>query len=257
MSRKQFIESHGATCDNWTWSWSFVNHDERFVIFGAWEHLTKGGLSVILDEDWLVRRDTGKKNAGYKQSREHVRLVVEEGYDLRIFFMRESHHQKGEANSGPAKIEDFDRTLHTRTIKHIGSRWYACEDSPGMEFDMAIPEEIDKPEVYPEGALKSLTVNAFERNGKAKRKCLDHYGFSCIACGFDFFRTYGSLGAEYIHVHHVKPLSEIGEQYEVDPIKDLVPICPNCHSMIHRYRPALSIEELERILVEQRNTKTG
>ncbi|WP_336185712.1 hypothetical protein [Klebsiella grimontii] len=37
MNRKQFIQSRGATCRNWTWSWSFINHDDQLVIFGAWD----------------------------------------------------------------------------------------------------------------------------------------------------------------------------------------------------------------------------
>jgi 5-methylcytosine-specific restriction protein A len=39
-------------------------------------------------------------------------------------------------------------------------------------------------------------------------------------------------------------LAEIGEEYEVDPVNDLIPICPNCHAMIHKKVPAFSIEEL-------------
>ena len=54
--------------------------------------------------------------------------------------------------------------------------------------------------------------------------------------------------AGLIHVHHCKPLSEIQEGYEVDPIKHLIPICPNCHAVIHRRKPPYTIEEVKGFL---------
>lgn len=47
-----------------------------------------------------------------------------------------------------------------------------------------------------------------------------------------------------IHVHHLKPLGEVGEGYLLDPVADLRPVCPNCHAMLHRRKPALGIDEL-------------
>lgn len=100
-------------------------------------------------------------------------------------------------------------------------------------------EEIDK---LPEGAKKQITVNAYERNPKARKLCLQKYGFKCGVCGFDFEEVYGEIGIGYIHVHHLKPLNEINEEYQVDPINDLRPVCPNCHSMLHKGK--VSIEQL-------------
>ena len=74
----------------------------------------------------------------------------------------------------------------------------------------------------------------------------------CIVCRFDFAERYSSLGERYIQVHHRVPLGEIKEEYRLDPIRDLIPICPNCHAMIHRTQPALTIEELQKHLVEVR-----
>jgi hypothetical protein len=51
-------------------------------------------------------------------------------------------------------------------------------------------------------------------------------------------------GAGFIHVHHRKPLALIGRSYAVNPVKDLVPVCPNCHAMLHTQNPPLSVEEL-------------
>jgi 5-methylcytosine-specific restriction protein A len=95
----------------------------------------------------------------------------------------------------------------------------------------------------PEGAKKSIVVNAYERNPKAREECVQHYGTDCVVCGFNFGVAFGELGEGFIHVHHLTPLSSIGESYDVNPIQDLRPVCPNCHAMLHR-KKVLSIEEL-------------
>ncbi len=107
------------------------------------------------------------------------------------------------------------------------------------------PEEIVIPEGIIEGAKKSIIVNSYERNSKAKAICIEKWGIKCFICDFDFEETYGAIGAGFIHVHHLKPISEIGEEYELNPQDDLRPLCPNCHSMVHRKVPVISIEELK------------
>ena len=68
-------------------------------------------------------------------------------------------------------------------------------------------------------------------------------------CGFDFGAVYGEAFAGKIEVHHIKPISEIGEDYLVDPVRDLVPVCPNCHRMLHSKPDGVfSIEELKMLM---------
>ena len=120
--------------------------------------------------------------------------------------------------------------------------------------DVQFPEEVKEPSRFYEGTVKKVSVNTFERNAKARHKCLEHYGFTCMICGFNFEDVYGDIGKEFIHVHHVKPLSEIGAKYEIDPIQDLCPICPNCHAMIHRENPSLTIDQLRKRLKRKEPT---
>lgn len=96
-----------------------------------------------------------------------------------------------------------------------------------------------------EGKRKIVLSNSYERNPEARRRCVEHYGFKCSICGFDFEKIYGNLGKDFVHVHHIKPVAEIGEEYYIDPISDLRPVCPNCHAVLHRQRPCLSIDELK------------
>jgi 5-methylcytosine-specific restriction protein A len=110
------------------------------------------------------------------------------------------------------------------------------------------PDELEPGQKYPEGARKQIRVNAFERDRRARRACIRHHGAICAVCGFDFERRYGALGKGFIHVHHLRSLSTVGDGYKVDPVNDLIPVCPNCHAMLHYGKKLLTIEELQRAL---------
>lgn len=110
------------------------------------------------------------------------------------------------------------------------------------------PEEVPLGQTFSEGTLERVEVNRYERDRRARRLCLAHWGSRCAACELDFGERYGPLGQDFIHVHHVLELSSVGPGYRVDPVKDLRPVCPNCHAMIHRRRPALSVDELRQVL---------
>lgn len=118
---------------------------------------------------------------------------------------------------------------------------YSCE--------LAVEETTS----LPEGTVVQVFVNRYERNRQARIKCIAHYGSRCVVCGFDFEKTYGQLGKNKIHVHHLVPLSKIQVEYEVDPIRDLRPVCPNCHLIIHSRREPLSIEEIQRLIAVSRS----
>jgi len=112
-----------------------------------------------------------------------------------------------------------------------------------------LPEEIDVSEhTFIEGALHKVYINAYERDPKARRACLEHWGYKCKVCNLSFDNQYGSYGKGYIHVHHLVPLSKIGKDYVVNPIQDLCPVCPNCHAMLHKNPQVLQIEELKSII---------
>lgn len=243
MSRKQFIETNGATCSNWTWSWSFVNHAKKFVIFGLWDIHDNGSYGLIFSNDWQYN-SKGRKQAAFDQSRQHIGLVEEEGYSLFTFPIIFSGSEQDELGNGPSKIGGFSPDLTERQLLSAGPNWYAVDnlDCPPL------PEETNQPERFVEGATRTVSVNAHERNREARQTCLQHYGHSCRVCEFNFAQTYGPLGQGYIHVHHLVPLATITEQYVVNPIDDLIPVCPNCHAMIHRTEPPQSIDDVKRLL---------
>lgn len=111
-----------------------------------------------------------------------------------------------------------------------------------------LAEELEDARLLVEGAVRSVQVNAYERNPEARRRCIEHYGARCVICGFSFGQFYGSTFEGFIHVHHIRALASIRGAYEVDPIADLRPVCPNCHAVIHSTNPACSIEDVQQKL---------
>ena len=99
-----------------------------------------------------------------------------------------------------------------------------------------------------EGELSRVQVNKYERNRYNRALCLAYYGFECRGCDNVLEEIYGPLGANVIHVHHIVPVSQMGSSYRLDPIKDLIPLCPNCHTIIHRENPPLSLGNLRQML---------
>ena len=124
------------------------------------------------------------------------------------------------------------RFLTTQNIKHNPFKTCVIEDQ----------------NVYTEGNSNQVVVTKYERNPFARKTCIAHYGLTCVVCGFNFESIYGELGKDFIHVHHLKPVAAIAEEYEIDPIKDLRPICPNCHAMIHRRKEPYLIEDIKEMI---------
>lgn len=148
--------------------------------------------------------------------------------------------------------------LHEHGYEGIPRSVRECKDAELIQFllfpyetvnddsyDVDYPEDDEK--LY-EGALMTVKANKYERNQKARRECVAKKGFRCLVCGKDFEEQYGSIGKGFIHVHHLTPISSIGKEYELNVDKDLAPVCPNCHYMLHRKDPPYTIKELQGML---------
>ncbi len=88
--------------------------------------------------------------------------------------------------------------------------------------------------LYEEGAATSIVSRRYERSRAARDACIAVHGYACAVCGALMGDLYGDIGHHYIQVHHVVPLHVTAESHLVDPARDLRPLCPNCHVMIHR-----------------------
>lgn len=141
-----------------------------------------------------------------------------------------------EEKSGASVIHR--REIYDKYLKFLDKK-------PGI---IIFPNEVDDTVKYAEGKTTKVLVNSYERNQVARQKCIEHYGAFCQVCRFNFVEIYGDIGEDFIHVHHVVDIATIGNEYSVDPIKDLIPVCPNCHSMLHKKKPAYLIDELKEMM---------
>lgn len=111
------------------------------------------------------------------------------------------------------------------------------------------PDEVSGPSLeFTEGSVKQVTINAYERNLKARAACIAKHSAICQVCDLNFESKYGKIGKGFIHIHHKIELATISESYQVDPIIDLIPVCPNCHAMLHTEKLAMDIGKLKQIL---------
>lgn len=101
---------------------------------------------------------------------------------------------------------------------------------------------------YPEGALSTVHVNRYERDRRNRAAAISIHGACCQACGMDFGIRYGDVAAGLIEVHHSTPVSELESAYVIDPARDLVPLCPNCHAVAHRCDPPLTVDHIKSML---------
>jgi 5-methylcytosine-specific restriction protein A len=247
MNRKQFILSQGGTCDNWTYSWSFVNVEKRIIIFGAWDIYTEKKKTLILADEWAIN-EKGRKSKGFPQALRHISLVEKDGYRLFTFPIKHGYKIEKDGNK-TSIIVGFTPELTERKLQKVGNFWYASDNEGGS----VIPEELIDGPKYTEGVKSTITVNSYERSRKARSACIAHHGTSCSVCSFMFSDFYGNIGEGFIHVHHIVPIGQIKAEYVIDPIKDLIPVCPNCHAMIHSTEPPLTLAQLKTHLEIQRS----
>jgi predicted HNH restriction endonuclease len=114
----------------------------------------------------------------------------------------------------------------------------------GAIFPEVVESTGNSAEPMIEGSVIRVATNVYERSAAARRRCIEHFGSVCSVCAIDFGAFYGPIAEGVIHVHHLTPLSVAGGvNYVIDPVRDLRPVCPNCHVVIHRRDPPLSIDE--------------
>ena len=163
-----------------------------------------------------------------------IRAIGAPGAEVHVFYRNDSADPFTYAGLGTAVDVSDDKPVRVLWRFHI------LEARIGEAIGTALTE----------GAKKEIRVTVVERNPKARRDCLRHYGATCGVCTLTFTDRYGAIGAGFMHVHHLTLVSSLPEEREVDPIKDLRPVCPNCHAMLHRTKPPLTLEELKRLLVQ-------
>lgn len=200
-------------------------------------------------DGFILNTGKGKKNSFFILHKSNCfHITKSKLYDDRAYTMKDWVKV---ASNNVEKIVDFCRKNRER----FNGEFDLCKTCKPEYFESEIiyPDEMQSDQKhFKEGAMKEVMVNSFERNPNARKACIEHFGCICKCCGINFKETYGDIGEGFIHVHHLKLISEIGNEYKVDPKKDLIPLCPNCHAMVHKRNPPLKIDELKEIMVKKR-----
>ncbi len=184
-----------------------------------WEKDGKTALYVEFQIDWIVEPDA-------KQFVPRARLDAPQFADVHW-----SSQSSGIAI--PDKV--------AAALKHECTRYLSSYDTP-------LPEEVPSIQKYKEGAQRIVVINSCERNPQARRACIEHYGAVCAVCRRDLADKYGKVGKGVIHVHHLRPLASRSKRYVLDPIRDLRPVCPNCHAIIHTRKRPYSVEDVQNMI---------
>jgi hypothetical protein len=103
-------------------------------------------------------------------------------------------------------------------------------------------------EAEEEGSMIDSLSTKFERSRVNRSFCLAYHGYQCKACGLNLEDQYGDIARRFIHVHHINPVSSSGIT-KLDPVRDLIPLCPNCHGIAHLNNPPYSIEEIKNMII--------
>jgi 5-methylcytosine-specific restriction protein A len=271
-----FLESidQANTCGSEKWGvhYSYYSRDRvrllvgNLVVFA----LQKGRIWLALDQR-LLEKSKGKqrllelskswqwdtddypeyvqipsKNGYYTPSEDHLKIwpIIRE-FHLELVRNAAKKYRRLNKRSQSKYTPDVLEYLRVELGQRIPEPVY--EDFADRFF-FRLPEEIPDDISFFEGSKQRVTINAYERSPKARQECIAYYGTSCVVCGFNFAEAYGEVGEGLIHVHHLKPLAGIGEGYEVNPVSDLRPVCPNCHAIIHKRSPPYTIEEIQNLL---------
>lgn len=214
----------------------------------------------------FIYKTIPEKRIHYKMEVIKVKMIFDEAFEQEPFWTDKVQYY-GNITSFYARFKLLEEyTDDILSLHHLHEHGYEgiprsvreCKDTELIQFllfpyqtvnddvyDVDYPEDDEK--LY-EGALITVKANKYERNQKARRECVAKKGYRCLVCGKDFEEQYGSIGKGFIHVHHLTPISSIGKEYELNVDKDLAPVCPNCHYMLHRKDPPYTIKELRNML---------
>lgn len=177
-----------------------------------------GDLYSNLDPDFWDGIVTDGIPSSTEDEREYAHMVMQSIKYIKGFikFNRSANYKK----------------LFADKVKREKNR---ASQQSSIHVDNSLPEDANQPRK--EGAVSQVSVTHYERNPEDRRKALERDGYECQVCHMNFVDTYGEIGKDYIEVHHMYPVCNMGENYQFDPLdpeRGLVCLCSNCHSMIHR-----------------------
>jgi 5-methylcytosine-specific restriction protein A len=214
-----------------------LGSDPRGLVGSGW---TAPASALANDEHWNVDRAAKGEKARYAD------IYFDVLEEVPIIPMRELKEGPLSAMHWSTQISGI--SIPESITAHLEELWASRTQGAGLlDQDSSFGDQrIAKAHGY------RATVNKYERCPKARALCLGRYGMKCFACETLLSDVYGEAAAKVIHVHHLELVSSLPNGHEIDPIKDLRPVCPNCHSVIHSRQPHYSIEELQEMMAAEK-----
>jgi len=156
-----------------------------------------------------------------------------------------------ESNYWRDGARQIDQNMYEKILLLAGN--IPGDEETSVEQDNVHISDVDNSdhllESFVEGDKTKKYVTKYERDPRLRKLAVLIHGTDCKGCGFNFESVYGVRGKGFIHVHHLKPISEYDGARKVNPESDLTVLCPNCHCMIHRYKVStLSLDELKTLI---------
>ena len=241
----ELVESTAEVIENAREFGNIINENciafDRFSQFFHWYYFPE--LEVFAPSKFIGYKNTTIANYSGKGDGGETQVV------LRKWF-RKLDEDTQEYENVSTKLREFSERVGKKLSAKVSNGSGGVYLLSGKVNSSLYPDETPQGE-YTEGRTKQVTINAIERSVTARKECIEYYGATCHICDFDFSAKYGAeLGAGFIHVHHLLDIALVGKEYKVDPIKDLRPLCPNCHAMVHRSKPAMHPNDL-RVIIEK------
>jgi hypothetical protein len=229
--------------------WLYEGQDD------LWARFSQCGLPTLLGSQSVRRVDVPPGLSWKRQLQELNTVVKGVQYDARHPILS-TIPDSADQRTVEAQLEEtmgllaeqflawVDQIYRGQIVSDADQSKESEDPEPVEDISSAPPSSENE-----EGEWQQVTVTLYERSRANRKACLDHYGPSCQACGMSFGDVYGELGTDYIHVHHEVPLHTLGGSQFVDPVKDMKPLCPNCHAMVHRIDPPMPVMVLREQLV--------
>lgn len=212
--------------------------------------------------------DTNLSRLGNKNTlTEHLTMHTYMTRDHKDFFIRKGN---GYFVINPAMINDIKilnaKSKYREYITNLEGKRLADIKLQEEEKRLKIVKEdidsfnlehniIENDVNFTEGTISSRYISYYEREPKLRAAAIKIHGTKCMVsnCGFDFAKIYGERGKQFIEVHHIKPLSELVNPELINPEKDLVVVCSNCHRIIHREKNnILTIEQVDKLILQNK-----
>ena len=251
------------------WDWTALEKDIKSIskegsVTKRWSCATNFKQIKPGDRAFLVKLGAKKPNgiigSGYVASKPYIdkhwdgsnKLMHYVTIDFEVLMKGDEIYDLQNLKTGKLSKQNWTPnpsgfTVQPKICDDLESVWFDFLNSQKIKYN-PFTSIVEDESTYTEGTPYQVTVTKYERNPHARKKCLEYYGPTCVVCTFNFEKTYGAVANDFIHIHHLAKISSVGKMHNVDPIVDLNPVCPNCHSIIHKRNPPYSIEEMKAFL---------